>query len=125
MQQLIDLAVLLLLGILYGCGMGGGGLLVVYLTLVRGMAQGDAQALNLFFYVIASTASAFFLLKKRDVNPRLILLCALSGIPGALLGSLLRRIISVALLQKIFGGMLVVTGISVFFSKRKKNDGKR
>ena len=66
MNTVIDLAVFLLLGILYGCGMGGGGLLVVYLTLVRGMAQGDAQALNLFFYIAASLVSAFILLKKRN-----------------------------------------------------------
>lgn len=118
----MDIIVMLLLAILYGCGMGGGGLLVVYLTMFRGMPQGDAQALNLFFYIIASTASAFILLKKRNVNPRLIILCALSSIPGAYLGSLLRRAISTVLLRKIFGGMLILTGVSVFFSKTKKRE---
>lgn len=115
MSQIIDLAVMLLLGALYGCGMGGGGLLVVYLTLVRHMPQSDAQALNLFFYIVASTSAAFLLLKKRKINPHLILICALSGIPGAYWGSILRKIISVTLLQKIFGAMLVLTGVSVFF----------
>jgi len=120
MNPIIDLAVMLLLGTLYGCGMGGGGLLVVYLTMVCGMAQGDAQALNLYFYIIASTSAAFILLKQRKVNPLLIVICALSGIPGAYLGSLLRKMISVTLLQKIFGTMLVLTGVSVFFSKKRE-----
>jgi uncharacterized membrane protein YfcA len=119
MTPIIDLAVMLLLGTLYGCGMGGGGLLVVYLTMVCGMAQGDAQALNLYFYIIASTSAAFILLKQRKVNPTLVVICALSGIPGAYLGSLLRKMISVTLLQKIFGTMLVLTGVSVFFSKKR------
>ena len=123
MSQIIDLAVMLLLGALYGCGMGGGGLLVVYLTLVRHMPQSDAQALNLFFYIVASTSAAFLLLKKRKITPLLILICALSGIPGAYWGSILRKIISVTFLQKIFGAMLVLTGVSVFFSKNKGNDG--
>ena len=120
MNTLIDLAVFLLLGILYGCGMGGGGLLVVYLTMVCGMAQGDAQALNLYFYIIASTSAAFLMMKRRKVNPVLVVICALSGIPGAYFGSVLRKVISVVLLRKIFGAMLVLTGVSVFFSKQKK-----
>lgn len=115
----LDLVVLLLLAVLYGCGMGGGGLLVAYLTLIRGMGQTDAQALNLFFYIISSAVSAFFLLKKRNLNPLLVVLCALSGIPGAYLGSVLRRRVSIALLQKLFGVMLILTGVSVFFSREK------
>ena len=122
MPQIIDLAVFLLLGILYGCGMGGGGLLVVYLTLVREVPQGDAQALNLFFYLASTLASAFLLLKKRELSPSLIVLCALSALPGAYFGSLLRKAISVTLLQKIFGTMLTATGVSVFFSKTKSRE---
>ena len=122
MPQIIDLAVFLLLGILYGCGMGGGGLLVVYLTLVREVPQGDAQALNLFFYLASTLASAFLLLKKRELSPSLIVLCALSALPGAYFGSLLRKAISVTLLQKIFGTMLTATGVSVFFSKNKSRE---
>ena len=119
MKTVIDFAVFVLLAVLYGCGMGGGGLLVVWLTMIRGMGQADAQALNLFFYVAASTASACILLKKRNVSSRLVILCALAGIPGAHLGSLLRRVISVTLLRKVFGVMLVVTGVSVFLSKSR------
>ena len=114
--------IFLLLAILYGCGMGGGGLLVVYLTMACGMAQGDAQALNLFFYVIASTSSALLLLRRRAVDPRLVMLCAAAGIPGAYFGSVLREMISVGLLQKIFGVLLVVTGASVFFSGAKSKE---
>ncbi len=120
----MDILIMLLLAALYGCGMGGGGLLVVYFTLLRGMAQADAQALNLFFYVIASTASAAILLRKRKIDPRLVVLCSLAGIPGAYLGSLLRQLISVALLRKIFGVMLIITGVSVFFSKSKEKAGE-
>ncbi len=121
MNTLIDLAVFLLLGILYGCGMGGGGLLVVYLTLVRGMAQGDAQALNLFFYIAASLASAFILLKKRKINAHLVAICALVALPGAFYGSLLRKAISVGLLRKIFGALLAATGVFVLFQKNRQN----
>lgn len=119
-NKTLDFVVMLLLAVLYGCGMGGGGLLVVYLTLVRGISQADAQSLNLFFYIIASTASAFILLKKRNVNYRLVILCALAGIPGAYFGSILRQVISVSLLRKIFGVMLILTGLSVFVSKSGK-----
>lgn len=121
MFSITDIFVFVLLGILYGCGMGGGGLLVVYLTLVRGITQGDAQSLNLFFYIIASTSSAFLLLKKRKVNPSLIVLCSLFALPGAFLGSLLRKAISITLLRKIFGVMLAATGLFVFFQRKKQN----
>ncbi len=121
---MIDILIFLLLAILYGCGMGGGGLLVVYLTMFRGVAQADAQALNLFFYVIASTAAAFILLRKRRIDGRLVVLCSLSSIPGAYMGSLLRRVISVVLLRKMFGVMLIVTGVAVFLSKSKGGKGE-
>lgn len=117
-MQFIDLAVMLLLGILYGCGMGGGGLLVVYLTTVRDMGQGDAQALNLFFYIVSALTSALILLRKREIKPSLVLICAASGLPGVYLGSVIRKMISVTLLQKIFGAMLVITGITVLFGKK-------
>ena len=124
MNTLIDLAVFLLLGILYGCGMGGGGLLVVYLTLIRGMAQGDAQALNLFFYIAASLSSASILLKKRKINPLLVAVCAFAALPGAFYGSILRKAISTELLQKIFGVLLSATGVFVLFQKNRQNRPK-
>ncbi len=122
MTQWIDLAVMALLAVLYGSGMGGGGLLVVYLTLVRQMGQADAQALNLFFYIAASTASSFFLLKKRNLHYPVVLICSLAGIPGAFCGSLLRKMISTTLLRHLFGAMLVATGASILFSKRPQNE---
>jgi len=126
MKSIIDMSVMLILGMLYGCGMGGGGLLVVYLTMFCGMAQTDAQALNLFYYVVASTAAAFVILKHRNVNYSLVTICSLAGIPGAYAGSLLRKIISVTMLRHIFGVVLIITGVSVFISKQsaKSADGK-
>ena len=45
-----------------------------------------------------------------------LVVCA---IPGALIGSYLARVLDAGLLRKLFGGMLVVTGLPSLLSRRR------
>ena len=56
------------MGTLTGMGIGGGGLLVLYLTAMDGVGQLAAQGCNLLFFVYASAASLFVHNKKRNLN---------------------------------------------------------
>ena len=56
--------VLFLLAAASGMGIGGGGLLVVYLTVIHASDQASAQAFNLLFFIIAATTSAIIKYKK-------------------------------------------------------------
>ncbi|MBE6714386.1 MAG: sulfite exporter TauE/SafE family protein [Ruminococcaceae bacterium] len=123
---IFDTVCAFLLGSLSGMGIGGGGLLVIYLTFIRSMSQIAAQGLNLYFFIFASIAALFVHFKKRKINLSLFLALGLSGMPASLLGSLMAHRTDPDTLKKAFGWMLIFAGtISLFrilpaFVKNKK-----
>lgn len=107
----------LLIAILSGLGVGSGGLLVIYLTLIENVPQILAQGMNLIFFICASTSSVIYNIKKRSIPVRLVLLLSVIGILGSFLGTKLSLIIHESITRKIFGAMLILSGISAFRKK--------
>ena len=110
---------------LAGTGVGGGGLFVIYLTLVTKMAQSPAQAVNLVFFISASVAALFYHLRHRKLNLKLILLCTFFGIIGTLLGGVLRQSLNESTVRSAFGVMLLITGSYSLLKGLKKGVKKR
>ena len=106
----VDMMAALFMGALSGMGIGGGGLLVIYLTLIRGAEQINAQGINLYFFVFASIAALFIHCRKRRINYSLVLLLSALGMPVSLFGGLLASVTDPYLLRKIFGVMLIIAG---------------
>ena len=100
-----------IIAVLSGMGVGGGGLLVVYISLFSDTPQLIAQGINLLFFIFSSGSALCINLARRDIWGSVVLVMALFGILGALLGTFLSGVVSEGLLRKIFGGMLVVSGI--------------
>lgn len=112
---IVDIAAAAAIGTLSGMGIGGGGLLVIYLTLVRGVGQLEAQGMNLYFFIFASAAALFVHIAKRKINYALILLTSSVGMLGAYGGSALASVTDPELIRRVFGAMLLVSGgISLF-----------
>ncbi len=107
----LSLVIPFAVAVLSGLGVGGGGLFVIYLALFTETSQLPAQGLNLLFFLFSSSASLTVHVTQRTLYPVLIALLAASGLGGALLGSFLAEHLNAALLRKIFGIMLVITGI--------------
>ncbi len=119
------------MGALSGMGIGGGGLLVIYLTLLRGTEQISAQGLNLYFFIFASAASLFVHACKRNINYSHVLLLALFGMPAALIGGYTALLTDPETLRKAFGYMLIFAGglslfrlICAFLAKNKEKQKK-
>lgn len=116
-----DILAGILFGALTGMGIGGGGLLVLYLTWVSGMSQLDAQGCNLLFFVFASAASLFIHNRKRKLDFRLIGISALFALIGAQIGIRLAGVLPEGLIRRMFGWMLIsagtVTGIRLMRKK--------
>lgn len=112
---IVDIAAAAAIGTLSGMGIGGGGLLVIYLTLVRGVGQLEAQGMNLYFFIFASAAALYVHIAKRKINYPLILLTSSVGMLGAYGGSALASVTDPELIRRVFGAMLLVSGgISLF-----------
>ena len=108
---LIDILAGVIFGMLAGMGIGGAGLIVIYLTLLRGYSQIDAQAANLIFFAVAAAASMFIHAKKRKIRYIPVLITAAAGITGAYFGSHTASVIPQEITRKIFGVMLVASGL--------------
>ena len=106
--------------ILSGLGIGSAGIFVLYLTFIAGYTQPEAQALNLLFFLLSAGAALLLHIRERRIPVRVVLFLVACAIPGALMGSYLVRVLDAGLLRKLFGGMLVVTGLPALFAKAKK-----
>ena len=100
-----------ILGTLAGLGVGGGTLLVLWLTLVIGMTQQQARILNLMFFIPCAIICTLLRKKQGAVNIRLLLPGIASGVVSAIIFSLAGRNMDLSLLKKLFGGLLLLTGI--------------
>lgn len=112
----------LAIALLSGMGVGSGGLLVIYLTLVENTPQLTAQGLNLLFFLFASASSLIVHVTKRKIFGGAVLVMGVCGIVGSLLGSFAAAHMPADLLGKIFGAVLVISGVlSLKQRKRAKN----
>ena len=109
--MLWELAILLAIAALSGMGVGGGGLLVVYLSFVSAEPQQVIQGKNLLFFLFASGTALLVHIRRRRLLGGVILLMACAGVLGSVLGSVLATVMKGTLLRKIFGVMLVSGGI--------------
>ena len=105
------------IAVLSGLGVGSGGLLVIYLTLIKDIPQLSAQGVNLVFFILASLSSLIFSFTKRHIPTGAVLIMSLFGIIGSLVGTWLASVLPPEILKKIFGVMLVGSGI-LALSKR-------
>jgi uncharacterized membrane protein YfcA len=117
---LLALGVGLVTGILSGFGIGGGTLLMLYLTMVTGMAQRTAQGINLLYFLPTAGAALILHSKNRYVRWKTVLPAILAGCVTAGLASLLALNLDTGLLKKLFGGFLILTGLSEFYPKNRR-----
>jgi uncharacterized membrane protein YfcA len=109
-----------LLGILTGLGTGGGSLLVLWLTLVLHFPPAQAKVINLLFFLPSAIIATLLRWRKGGIPFKKILLPALAGCAGALLFSFLGEKINTELLQKLFGVLLIFTGLRELLYRERK-----
>lgn len=117
-----------LIALVSGMGLGGGGLFAVYLAMFTATPQLSVQGFNLLFFVFCAGASVTVQLFKRKINFSAVLIMTLTGIVGALVGTLLAGVMPEEWLRKIFGIMLVSGGIialrSAMSGSNNEKDGE-
>ena len=108
-----------LLGFLSGLGIGGGSLLILWLTLVQKLEPGSARGINLLFFLPAALVAGFFRWRQGAIPFRKIFPAIVSGCVSALLFSLLSVKLDVTILRKLFGGLLLITGLRELLYRSK------
>ena len=108
------------LGFLAGLGIGGGSLLILWLTMVLDMEPLTARAINLLFFLPAAIIACLFRKKQGQLQLKTVFPAMIAGCTAAAVFSFLGLVLDVSLLKKLFGGLLIVTGLHELFYKQKK-----
>lgn len=108
------------LGFLTGLGTGGGSLLVLWLTLVINTPSQEARVINLLFFLPSAVISTLFRWRRGGIPFQKVWLPALAGCASALLFATVGQKINTELLQKLFGILLLFTGLRELFYRDKK-----
>lgn len=108
-----------LFGFLAGLGVGGGSLLILWLTLIVNMPHSMARTINLLFFIPSAIIASFFRWKQGSLDIKKVLPAILGGCVSAALLALLSKRIDMQLLKKLFGILLLFTGLRELLYKPK------
>lgn len=123
LSWMLALAVGLLTGILSGFGIGGGTILMIYLTMLASFPQKIAQGINLLYFIPTAIAALILHSKHHQLEWKAVWPAALCGCATAAGFSLLAMGMDLTLLRRLFGIFLLVTGISEL-KKKTQSSGK-
>ena len=104
------------LGFLSGLGVGGGSLLVLWLTAVLSLDPVTARGINLLFFLPSALVSIWLRRNQGTLRRNIILPAAIAGCLAA--GFLSRIRLDSQVLKKLFGVLLIATGLRELISGR-------
>lgn len=115
----------LLAGICGSLGIGGGFILLIYLTIFTSLEQKVGQLTNLLFFIPIAIIAIIIHSKNDLIKKEVVPSSIIGGIIGIGLGITLSFIMPNQILSKIFAVLLLIIGIKeLFFCKKKKQDNK-
>lgn len=124
MNTIIRIIASFLSGLIGSMGFGGGGILIIYLTIFSSIPQIKAQGINLAFFIPCSIISTIIYTAKHQIKYKEIYPVILGGILGAFLGGFIIKIIKSKYLTYTFAIFLITMGVNTFITREKKCDEK-
>ena len=100
-------------------GLGGGAVLIIYLSVFKNTEQLKAQGINLLFFIPIATLAVVIYAFKKQIKWKITLPLAIGGIVGAVIGFFLTGFMGGNFTSKLFGGFLLFLGIKELFLKNK------
>ena len=104
-------------GIIGSMGLGGGAVLIIYLTLFTKTEQLTAQGINLLFFIPTAVVAVVIYSLKKQIKWKTALKVAAWGLLGTAAGLILTSFLGGTITAKIFGGMLIILGIRELFAR--------
>ena len=119
MSAVLAVAIGLLTGILSGFGIGGGSLLLLYLTLFEGTGQYQAGGINLLYFLPSAAMALPAHWRNGSVVRPVLLPAILAGLLTAGVTAWVATVVEVELLRRCFGGFLIIIGGMELFGKER------
>ncbi len=109
-------------GLIGGMGLGGGAVLIIYLSVFLDTPQLKSQGINLIFFVPIALTAVIIYAVKRQIKWKTVLPIAVGGIVGAFIGIFVANLLGGEWVAKLFGGFIAILGIKeIFFTKKPCN----
>lgn len=110
----------LLTGVLSGFGVGGGSLLLLYLTLCAGLGQYEAGGINLLYFLACAPAALYAHVKNGLVDRQAVIWCAAAGVLTSAAAAVFAAGLDTDWLRRAFGVFLLYVGAKELFTKRQQ-----
>lgn len=108
-----------LTGVLASLGVGGGMVLIIYLTVFAEFEQLSAQGINLIYFLPIALLSVIIHSRKGLIKWKEIIPALICGVISAPLGALLAKNLGSSALRKIFAVFTLLIGVKELFYKEK------
>ena len=108
-------------GTLAGMGLGGGSLLILWLTAIQNMDPVTARGINLVFFLPAALIATLSRIRKGTLPIQKVMPAVWAGILFAMVFSFISNRLDMALLQKLFGILLLITGLRELLYRVRKD----
>lgn len=118
MSMLWDILAGTLTGILSGMGIGGGTLLMLYMTQIAQLEQHVAQAVTLLYFIPCAGGSLIGHIKTKQIAFDYALPAIFAGVISAGLCAYFAQGVDAGVLRKIFAVLLLVLGFNEVFKKK-------
>lgn len=120
-SMLIEFLVSTLLAILSGLGVGGGSLLMLWLTLFKQIPHADAKYINLVFFLPPALFSCIDQARKNHLQIMELFPASIAGSVSALIFLKISLSWDTALLKKAFGVLFLISAIRElrYFTSKK------
>lgn len=119
-MSLLTLFAAFLTGLLASLGVGGGMVLIIWLTAFSGMGQLEAQGINLIFFLPVALFSCILHGKNGLIKLRPLLPAIITGVMGAAAGAMLAHFAGSDFLGKCFSVFILIIGVREIFSGGRK-----
>ena len=107
-------------GILSGFGVGGGTLLLIYMTTLAGLPQTTAQGINLIYFLPTAATALPAHVKNGYVNKPTLCPAILAGLAGTALAAWIATGLEVGLLHRLFGAFLLYAGVRELLARPER-----
>ena len=106
-------------GVLSGFGVGGGTLLLIYMTAFAGVEQHLAQGINLLYFLPTAATALPSHIKNGFIDKKTALSAIAAGLAGTALAAWWATALDVGLLRRFFGAYLLYIGFRELFRKKQ------
>ena len=110
-------------GILSGLGIGGGTLIVLYLTLIAKIPQVQAQGINLIYFLCACVPAAVMHIKEKRADVKMTSALSIVGMVSAAVAAWIvtHNGISIHMIKRIFGVLVICAAVFQIIKSTKKS----